>query len=194
MKMSAETEGKLREAIDRMPMALAGLSDEFLVNQLLLAGNMVIESANALLDDVTPKLYRDYEFAVNDFVQGCDELLPSDRSHVERCVMTLREATDEIRTIGSLPADVIERMRSLRDKLAARNREIERRRFVPKDVDLGPLPYEVPELSPVASELRDVLTAAGFETPWMDELAAGPRDFGVLAAEQTIEEIDAIAG
>ena len=76
----------------------------------------------------------------------------------------------------------------------ARNREIERRRFVPKDVDPGPLPHEIPELAAEGASLRDTVNAAGFETPWLDEIAANPPELGVLAADQAIEEIDAIVG
>jgi len=194
MRLSAETEGKLREAIDVMPMSIAGLSDEFLMNQLLLAGNMVIETANALFVEVTPKRFRDFEFAMNDFTMGCEEQMPPDRRRLEKCLAMLQEAMDEVRAVGSLPAEVIARMRALRDALAERNREIERRRFVPKDVDPGPLPHEAPALVAEAAQLRTILNESGFETPWLDELAATSSELGVLAAEQAIEEIDAIVG
>ena len=193
-KMPADIQSRLHAGAEAMMLACSTIDEQFFASQILLSGNLLIDSINSALDDLNAHRVRDIEFAFNDFEQLVSELPPPDLENFGSCVSMLRSSIEELRERAALPANVLGRLKSLRSKAKERQTAHERALFRPPDAPDEPLPHDPASLREEADALRGILMDQGFETPMMDQLAESPESFGLRDYSTLIDEIDGIVG
>lgn len=182
---------RLDEGARCLPEACAGVSEQFYVNQLVLAANLLIDSINAARDNVNAHMVTELEFSFNDLRQLTRELMPAEQRSFDGCFEILEAAIGELRDFVPFP-DVEDRLVALRGKVRERIEANDRSKFAPPEAVREPLPHPPETLQDDAREIRGELHAAGFTTPVLDTLAERPEAFEIRDCEALIEEIDTI--
>ena len=184
---------KLMQGAECLPQACAKVSEQFYVNQLMLAGNLFIDTLNSSKDGVNARMVTEIEFAFNDLRQLTVELPPDEKEAFEKCFQMLDSALAGLRELVPFP-DVDDQISDLRQKLKERIEANERSKFAPPETEKEPLPHPPETLQSDAEEVRRELHRAGFETPVLDKLAERPDQFEIRDCDALIEEIDGIQG
>lgn len=186
MTLPLSTHERLASTLARLPVATAGIDEEFMRNQTMLAGNMLIDTANALIESQTARRIRDFEFASQDLQAITSELGP-DAVTFEKILEELTAITEEMKS-RALSANVRTSIETMIERINERLRAAERRNFLPPGTEPEPLPHSPETLAGEAADLRAELRAGEFETPVLDSLVDDPasfelRDYSALADE-----------
>lgn len=184
---------RLSEGGECLPRACARVNEQFYVNQLMLAGNLFLDTVNGAKDNVNAHLVGEIEFAFNDLRQLTDELMPEEQREFDRCFRILEGAISQLRDFVPFP-DVEDDLTKLRRKLVERIEANDRSKFAPPDAPKEPLPHPPSSLQSDAESVRRDLHRGGFETPVLDKLAERPDQFEIRDCDALIEEIDTILG
>ena len=184
---------KLTRGAECLPRACAVVSEQFYMNQLMLAGNLFIDTLNQSKDGINARMVNEIEFSFNDLRQLTDELMPAEKEAFSQCFETIESGLEELKEYVPFP-DVDDQMTALRRKLKERLEANERSKFAPPDAEKEPLPHPPSSLQSEAEEIRRELHRGGFETPAMDKLAERPDQFEIRDCDAVIEEIDGIQG
>ncbi len=193
-QMPNEIQVKMADAGYRLTYACSQIGEEFYAKQIMLSGNMLIDSMNAAMENLNPKTLGDVEFAFDDVASLVEELPESEIEWFQPPFNTIRSTIQELGFHISLPEVLTKRIRSLRDKLGDRLRAVERASFRPPGSPEEPLPHDPATLQNEADALRAELVAAGFETPLLDKLATDPASIDNLDCTTLTEELDVILG
>ena len=184
---------RLSEGAACLPKACAEVGEAFYMNQLMLAGNLFIDTLNASKDDVNARMVTEIEFSLNDLKQLTEELTPPEKEAFETCFQKLESSLGELKDYVPFP-DVDDELAALRRKLKERVEANERSKFAPPDAEKEPLPHPPGQLQSEAEDLRRELHRGGFRTPVLDTLAERPDEFEIRDCDALIEEIDSILG
>lgn len=182
---------RLIQGAECLPRACANVSEQFYVNQLMLAGNLFIDTLNSSKDAVNARMVTEMEFAFNDLRQLTVELMPDEKEAFDRCFETIEAALNKLKEYVPFP-EVDDRLEALRKKLKERVETNERSKFAPPDAEKEPLPHPPTELQSEAEDIRRELHRGGFATPAFDKLAERPDQFEIRDCDALIEEIDGI--
>jgi hypothetical protein len=112
---------------------------------------------------------------------------------VARPLDMLRGDLDSLRQITALPADLVQSIRVLLEKLQLRRHAIEQQTYREDIGDLT-LPHPPEALRPEASAIRERLRGAGFATPALDVLVDQPAEFLFHSINELMDELDVIIG
>lgn len=186
MTLPLSTHERLLATLARLPIATAAIDEEFMRNQTMLAGNMLIDTANALIESQTARRLRDFEFALQDLQAITSELGP-DAVTFEEILVELTRVAGEMKGYA-LSEKLRGSIEKMIERINERLRAAERRNFLPPGTEPEPLPHSPETLAGDAAELRDELRAGEFETPVLDSLVDDPasfelRDYSALADE-----------
>jgi hypothetical protein len=192
--MDQQTHDTLWRGVTTLAAACGTIDDRFYARQVKLSGNLLVDALNALRGEVTPRLLRDADFALNDLVQLVAELPRDEQEELGEAIGDLRSGLDSLRAGHWFDEELVSRLGELRSKMAERHRAAERAVFLPPEAEREPLPHPPTELSRDVLPLRDALRAGGFETPALDRLADTPDDFLVRDCTAVIDEIDSVVG
>lgn len=174
---------QLRAAIGDDPEALPiRLSADVLSNAIQQAKATGINAARV----------NDIEFALNDLVTAIDDGGAPDA--VYGAVALLQNDAAALRNATALPKEVIAAMRALQTKLRARTKAMERAQYRAEGTEPEPLPHPPAELREDAIPLARQLAAAGFDTPALEMLVAGPDELRYHTMNEIVDELDVIAG
>lgn len=184
---------RLSEGTECLPRACAQVSEQFYMNQLMLAGNLFIDSVNAAKDRINAHMVTEIQFAFNDLKQLTEELMPAEKRAFDHCFGILENAISDLQEFAPFP-DVEAPLSSLRKKLVERIEANDRSKFAPPEAPKEPLPHPPGSLQSEAEEVRRDLHRSGFETPVLDTLAERPDQFEIRDCDALIEEIDTILG
>lgn len=182
---------RLSVGAECLPRACARVKEQFYVNQLLLAGNLFVDTVNGAKDNINAHMVGEIEFAFNDLKQLTDELMPEEQEEFNRCFGILEDAISELKIEVPFP-DVEDALARLRRKLVERIEANDRSKFAPPDVPREPLPHPPTSLQSDAEALRRDLHRGGYETPVLDTLAERPDEFEIRDCDALIKEIDTI--
>lgn len=182
---------RLSDGAECLPRACAGVNEQFYVNQLLLAGNLLVDTINSARENVNAHMVAEIEFALNDVRQLTEELMPEEKREFDRCFGMFDEAISALKEFAPFP-DVEGPLTSLRKKLVERIDANERATFAPPGTPKDPLPHPPSSLQAEAERVRSDLHRAGFETPVLDRLARDPEGFEIRDCDALVEEIDTI--
>jgi hypothetical protein len=181
---------KLSEGAQCLPHACAAVNEEFYMNQLVLAGNLFIETLNRAKDDVNARVIQEIEFSFTDLKLLSEELTPEEQQEFEHCFELISDGISDLRSFAPFP-DVKGPMLELRNKLRERITANERSKFLPPESRTSePLPHSPASLSGEAESLRRHLQRAGFDTPMLDALAERPGEIEIRDCEAIVEELD----
>jgi hypothetical protein len=183
---------KLSEGAQCLPHACAAVREEFYMNQLVLAGNLFIDTLNRAKDEVNPRVIQEIEFSFNDLKVLSEELMPEEQQEFERCFEMVSDGISRLKAFAPFP-DVKRPVLELRNKLRERITANERSKFLPPESRTSePLPHAPASLSEDAESLRQQLRRAGFDTPMLDALAQKPDEIEIRDCEAIVEELDTI--
>jgi hypothetical protein len=181
---------KLSEGAQCLPGACAAVREEFYMNQLVLAGNLFIDTLNRAKDEVNPRVIQEIEFSFTDLKLLSEELMPDEQTEFERCFELISRGISELSSFAPFP-DVKGPMLDLRNKLRERITANERSKFLPPEAQTNePLPHSPSSLTADADSLRRHLQRAGFDTPMLDALAERPDEIEIRDCEAIVEELD----
>ena len=186
MALAYSTHERLVKTLNKLPIATAGISEDFTRNQVMLAGNMLIDTANALVEAQTARRLRDFEFALQDLKGIASELGPESVPFAE-ITSELEQLTSEMEGYG-LSENLRASIDSLIEKIDTHIRAAEKRNFLPPGAEAEPLPHPPSALAEEASTIRNELRNGEFDAPVIDRLASDPdqfelRDYSALADE-----------
>ncbi len=182
---------RLSDGAECLPRACARVSEQFYVNQLLLAGNLLIDTINGARENVNAHMVTEIEFALNDVQQLTEELMPREKAHFERCFEALQAAISGLKELAPFP-EVEGPLSRLRKKLVGRIDANERSKFAPPGTPKDPLPHPPASMQAEAEQISADLRHAGFETPVLDRLARDPEGFEIRDCDALVKEIDTI--
>lgn len=188
MPISSQVQERFESAARGLARATAGVTDSFMQNQILLAGNMLIDAANAFLLRQSARRYRDLQFAFQDLEGIASELGPASAPFDEP-IDTIRGLVSELDEYG-LSGELASRIDQLVEKLQEQIRAYDKQAFLPPGSEADPLPHPPESLSGDAAAIREEVVAEEFDAPMLEKLANQPqefemRDYAVLSDELT---------
>lgn len=171
----------------------AALGDEPLYFPIRLSADVLAQSVTAAKEQgVNAARVNDIEFALNDLVSAVDDAgAPDD---VFRAIALLQNDAALLRSASALPAGVINAVRQLQLKLKTRARAMERAQYRAEGSEADVLPHPPEELRTDAIPLVRELAAAGFDTPALVSLVAGPADLRYHTLNEVVDELDVVVG
>lgn len=188
MAIPFSTNERIANAAESLTLATAMVNDEFMRNQTMLAGNLLIDTINQFLESQTGRRFRDFEFALQDLRGITNDLGPESVGFSEP-LTELEQIVDELRDYG-LPAETADRINSFAERLQEHVQVSDRQAFLPPGTEPEPLPHPAETLQAEAAEIRTVVSNGEFDAPTLDKLADDPasfelRDYSALADELT---------
>jgi hypothetical protein len=193
MPMSSDSQRILQESVSRMSEAAASLDDLYAMQAKLTLGILrnVVEAA---VTDITPRSVSDLDFALNDVRELLPEIPEDAAETFENAVAACSAVVDALKREAAIPADVLTALGALREKLSVRRTAIDRATYRDPDEVAPPLPHEPSTLQGEATQLRDALQRAGFDTPALSFLIASPAECHRAELSEVVDELDVISG
>ena len=174
---------QLRAAVGDDPMMMGiRISADVLANAVAAAKN----------DGVNAARVNDIEFALNDLIAAIDDAGAPDE--VFSAVALLQNDAAALRNANALPKELLQAMRSLREKLKTRAAAMERSQYRKEGSVADELPHPPQELREAAVPIARQLEAAGFATPALDLLIADPHELRYHTINEIADELDVVIG
>lgn len=180
----------IAKAANGLTRATASITDEFMRNQVLLAGNMLIDNVNAFIEKQTSRRYRDFVFALQDLRGMVEELGPESVAFSEP-LANLETVVEQLEAYG-LSGDLASKIDAFTEKLQEHVRASEKQAFLPPGTEAAPLPHPPQTLTEEATEIRAGIVAGEFESQALDRLVESPDQFELRDYTQLADELSAI--
>jgi len=183
----------IEAACFQLRTAIAEITDDAYATPLRVAMNVLAANVSAAKGLLNASTVSDIDFALNDLIAVAGDLPAGDAERVARPLDMLRGDLDSLRKITALPADLVESIRVLLEKLQLRRHAIEQQTYR-EDIGDVTLPHPPEALRPEAAAIRERLRAAGFATPALDVLVDQPSEFLFHSINELMDELDVIIG
>lgn len=168
--------------------------DAAYASQMQLMVTVLSSAVHSAAQGITPAAVNDIEFALNDVAGLMRELSAADAERITPIITLLQDDVTRLKESTSLPAKVMDEVRTFQKKLKERRTAIERQTYEPEKETLEPLPHPPETLQREAIPLRQHLAGAGFATPALDGLIADPASLVFHSINEIVNELDVILG
>jgi hypothetical protein len=180
----------MQAALFQIRAVIDSVEDTFMQSQLRLAANVLGGAIDAGAAGVNAAQIGDIEFALNDLFAVAGEVSADEAARIMPPLEMLRVDLATMKSSGALPAQLVNAVRTLQQKLKTRRAAIERQTYVENPNE--PLPHPPEDLCGEAIVIRDRLAEAGFTTPALDQLIDDPANLRFHGINDVINELDVV--